>query len=340
MSTREQVYDLLNRCGTSFVSGQEIADKLFVTRAAVWKAIKSLQKDGYNIEAVTNKGYRLVTNNILPSLSEIRDYLLEVSSKDSVHSQLEELEIEVHAEVESTNDLAKGYANDGCRKPCVIIADSQTKGRGRRGREFFSPSGTGIYMSFLLFPNVSPGEATIYTCMMAECVYRAIKRVTGVETQIKWVNDIYYGDKKIAGILTEGAASLEEDVLDYMVIGVGLNIYDPYEGFPSDLAKKAGALFRETAEENIKNKLYGAIIYEFYSCLNCDDNRAFVDSYRAHSMLVGRYVKINHFSGKKVMQGKEYAFVTGIDDECHLMIRYDDDTEAVLTGGEVSVVKY
>ncbi len=323
------------------MSGQEMAEKLFLTRTAVWKAIKSLREEGHEIEAVTNKGYRLTGDIELPAEERIDGYIREYpGTAGKYESTLADTLIRVYDSVESTNDVAAVFAKEDPGKEYIIIADAQTKGRGRRGRDFYSPAGTGIYISFLIYPHVSFDKAMNYTCMMAECVCRAIYRVTGIETGIKWVNDIYYKDRKVAGILTEGIASLEDGELSHVIIGAGINLYTPYEGFPADIEKRAGALLFEKTDDEIKDKLYAAIICEFLSCYRYPDKNPFVEDYISRSILVGKYVKMYPSDGRKAAKDAGYAYVTGIDKDCRLLVRYEDGREEAISSGEVSVVKY
>lgn len=339
MTTKEKVLDILKNNTNVYISGQEMANRLYVTRAAVWKSIKSIENDGYKIEAVTNKGYRLILSDLAPSLLKIREELKNISSLYC------DVNMESHNLLDSTNDTAKAYAlsaknNVDATKERVIIANTQTKGRGRRGRTFYSPEGTGIYLSFLLYPNQNVTQAISLTCMMAECVRRSIKEVTNIDTGIKWVNDIFYKDKKIAGILTEGSTSIEDGTLEYVVIGVGINLYMPVLGFPKELKDIATSLLKNMDNGETKNKLIAHIIDNFYKCYKEPFKYPFLSEYKENSILVGKYVKILNNSDIASMHNRQYAYVTGIDDECHLLIRYDDGVEDSLYSGEVSVVKY
>jgi len=326
-TTKEQVLNFLKNNNNSYVSGQEIANRLFLTRAAVWKSIKSLRQDGLNIEAVNNKGYCLISEYESLSESAIRSH-----TKGSY-----DFEIDVFDEVDSTNNVAFNIAHSGTSSNRIIVTDSQTNGRGRRGRSFFSPKGSGLYMSFLLKPDMPISQATLLTCMSAVAICRAIDEVCKINTSIKWVNDIYIGDKKVSGILTEGFTSLEDGKLTYMIIGIGINITVPKDGFPSEIKKTATALYKKAAPENVKNKLCAAIIDNFLRLYSSGDT-SFVNEYKNRSNLIGRYVKVNPTEGDQSLGG--YALVKGIDDECHLLVEYENGKTESLSTGEVSVVKY
>ncbi len=327
MTTKEKVFKYLEEHNRNFTSGQDMADDLYVTRAGIWKAVNTLRKEGYNIEAVTNKGYRLVLE---------KDVLSQKGIDELLHKEKIDIKTVVFDEATSTNDIAKEYAGNSS-DDVVIIANHQTKGRGRRGRNFYSPKGCGLYISFLLHPKMSIEKATQVTCMAAVAVCKAIEKLTGKDVKIKWVNDIFLDGKKICGILTEGATSLEDGSLSYMVVGIGINLYLPKDGFPDDIKNTAGVLFPEgELEENMKNRLSAGVIRELTNLLGSGDVNDYLEDYRSRSMLIGNYVKI--LNGGTVSGG--YGKVEGIDDECHLIVRRDNGEVEALSSGEVSVVKY
>lgn len=340
MKTKDLVLNLLELSGNEYISGQKIAEELSLSRAAVWKAIKALEKDGRNIEAVTNKGYRLIPDPGKTSAVEIRRILQNTSSVLP-----ENLQLLVYDTVTSTNDLAKEYWSEHPEDEVVITADCQTKGKGRRGRSFYSPENTGMYMSFLLHPNAEISKVTHLTCVMAVALCDAIEETTGISTDIKWVNDVYYKNKKISGILTEGQTSLEDGHLSYVVIGVGVNLFMPQGGFPEDIKDKAGALLSEDyisdphSDPGIRNKLYASIIRNFFKYYNDPDEKSYISEYKRRSMLIGSRIRIINYNDSVKDTGREYALVTGIDDECHLLVEFDDGSTAELSNGEVSVVK-
>lgn len=333
MKTKEKVLNLLKSNSNSYVSGQEIAESLFMTRAAVWKAIKALREDGHEIEAVNNKGYCLISPTEALSELKIRE-LLPINIKD--------INLYIHDEVTSTNDVARNNYYEGAGENFVVISDCQTKGRGRHGRVFYSPKGTGLYISFATTPNTDLKEGSLLVAMTSVAVSRAISDVTGIETKIKWVNDIFLDDKKVAGILTEAVTSYEAATIECAIIGIGINLYEPQGGFPDEIKKKAGALL-ETYDLNksFKNELAAAVIKRFYEYYSKRD-KEFIKEYRERSNLLGNYVKIAPVGGLKEADRdyKGYAIVKAIDDDCHLMVEYEDGRSVTLTSGEVSVVKY
>lgn len=325
MKTKDQVLSMLQNRAGAYVSGQEIADTLFITRAGIWKAIRSLRDEGHVIEAVNNRGYRLVSSSDILSEGSIRAHW------DSP------LPLFVEDTVESTNDCAIAYSRLGHSEEAVFVASCQTKGRGRRGRAFYSPKDTGLYLSILLHPHTFDKTPAI-TCLAAVSLCLAIEEVTSVTPSIKWVNDLYIGDHKIAGILTEASFSIEDNSPEYVVVGMGLNVYPPKEGFPADIRKKAGALAEHcTPPDNFRTLLCQAILRHFFRCLTMP-GQELLSLYRSHSNLIGHYVCVNTYNENA--RAREYALVTGIDDQYRLSVRYEDGTELHLSSGEVSVVKY
>lgn len=325
--TKDKVLQLLEERNGTFISGQEIADTLFITRAGIWKAVKALRDAGINIEAVSNRGYRLVKET-------------DILSKKSIDIKLTEaglnLETFVYDEVESTNETARKYAQEN-DNDAVFISDYQTNGHGRRGRVFHSPKGTGIYMSLLIHPKVDVAKATSLTCMAAVAVCRAIEEFTDFNPKIKWVNDIFLEDKKICGILTEGHTSIEDGSLEYVIVGIGINLYLPRDGFPEEIRKIAGVLFEEgQTREDVKNSLSALIIENFHKLYSAGEEADYIEDYRSRSNLIGNYVKIVSPGASANSYGK----VLGIDDECHLVVEFDNGETKALSTGEVSVVKY
>lgn len=241
-------------------------------------------------------------------------------------------------EVSSTNDLANAYAAEHQNIDAVFTADSQTNGRGRRGRSFYSPKNSGLYISFLIHPEKTLVNPSLLTCMTAVVICRSIEEVCGIYTHIKWVNDIYYEQRKICGILTEGKIDPETGSLSYAVIGAGLNLFDPDSGFPDDIKEKAGALISGSPDYKIKNKLFRSIIENFSRYCDNYDVNSFIDEYRDRSMLIGKYVKITGYNNRS-FPDDESALVTGIDDNCRLLVRFKDGSSYALESGEVSVTQ-
>ena len=226
MTTKEQLLTLLEARQGSFVSGEELAGALSLSRAAVCKAIKALRQEGCAIEAITNRGYRLSPDSDILSAQGVKKHLNP------------NFQITVSPSVDSTNTLLRSMAEQGAPEGTVVIANAQTKGRGRRGRTFYSPGNTGIYLSLLLRPvNAGPRQTVTLTAAAAVALCQAMEAVSGAEPQIKWVNDIFLNGRKVSGILSEAAFGLESGVPEYVVVGVGINVYTPEGGFPPELAE-------------------------------------------------------------------------------------------------------
>ena len=322
MTTREKLLGLLEENREAYLSGEELAKALAVSRAAVWKAVKSLQQEGYPIDAVTNRGYRLSRGGDRLSAPGIRKYL---------KPEYRDLPITVEEETQSTNTALRAMAEAGAPEGTVYIAQGQTGGRGRMGRSFFSPAGTGLYLSLLLRPTAwEPTRAAQLTAAAAAAMCEAIRQVTGKEPGIKWVNDLLLDGKKICGILTEASFSMESGVLEYAVLGLGVNVYLPEGGFPGQLREIAGAVL-DTPGEDVRNRIAGEFLNRFLDGYEHPENRHFLDVYRRRSIAVGREVTV--LSGG----WERRAFAFGLDDDCRLLVRYPDGTEQALSYGEIRI---
>ena len=322
MTTKEKLLALLEDSKGTFFSGEEIARTLQVSRAAVWKAVNALREDGYTIDAATNKGYRLSPDSDILSPQGIRRFL---------KPEYRDLDLTVLPTAPSTNALVREKANQGRPEGCIIIACEQTAGRGRYGRQFFSPVDSGVYLSLLLRPTAySPQQATCLTAAAAAAMCQAIEAVTGQQPGIKWVNDIFLHGKKVCGILTEAAVGLETGTLNYMVLGAGVNLYPPAEGFPEEIQSIAGSVLERSCPE-AKNRLVGEFLNRFWDFYSHPECRAYLEDYRARSLAIGRNVTVLS-AGKAVS-----AYAYGIDDDFRLLVRYENgDTEA-LSYGEIRI---
>ena len=322
VTTKGKLLALLEDNKETFFSGEEIARTLQISRAAVWKAVNALREDGYTIDAVTNKGYRLSPDSDILSPQGIRKFL---------KPEYKNLDLTVFPTAPSTNALVREKANQGCPEGCVIIACGQTAGRGRYGRQFFSPVDTGVYLSLLLRPTAySPQQATCLTAAAATAMCQAIDAVTGQQPGIKWVNDIFLHGKKVCGILTEAAVGLETGSLDYMVLGAGINIYPPTEGFPEEIQSIAGAILEHSTPE-AKNRLVGEFLSRFWDFYTHPERKAYLEDYRARSLAIGRNVTVLS-TGRKVS-----AYAYGIDDDFRLLVRYGSGETEALSYGEIRI---
>lgn len=335
MTVKEQVLLLLENHRGEFFSGQEIAQQLSVSRAGVWKAVKVLQKEGYAIEAVNNRGY---------VLQKAPDVLSAAFIEQKLREKNIPLHVRVEKMVDSTNNELKRYVVNGEKRDMVLLAKEQSAGRGRRGHSFYSPEGTGLYMSLLLHPDAGPKEAAMLTTLTAVAAAKAVEKVSGETVQIKWVNDVWMRGLKISGILTEGSASLEEGKLEYVIVGIGINMYEPQDGFPEEIKNVAGAVFESHEQkENLRNMLVVEFLENFMAYYQDFPARNYLEEYRKRCFVIGKRVRIITPEGAPGRTkdtdaaDREYALVLGIDDECHLNVRYDDGTTEYLSSGEISV---
>ena len=322
MTTKEKLLELFESNKGCYFSGEDLAHKLCVSRAAVWKAVKALRNEGYSIDAVTNKGYSLSLKTDILSPQGIQKYL---------DSQYRNMDINVIASANSTNDLMREKINSGLSEGYTLIANEQTAGRGRRGKSFFSPNGSGIYMSILLKPcNYSARKAVRITTMAAVAMCEAIEEVSDKKPQIKWVNDIFVDNKKVCGILTEASLDIESSTLEYAVLGVGLNVYEPQESFPKELENIAGSLFK-TTQDDMKNRIAASFINHFMYYYTAQNISEYTDKYRNYSLVIGKTVTV-------VSQNSRIdAKVIGIDDECKLQVEYASGETESLSYGEIDI---
>ena len=317
METREKVLRMLE--GGKVVSGESLAGELGVSRNAVWKAMTRLREQGYGIEAVTNRGYRLIFSPDRLSREAIGRFLsTEVIGR----------EMEIHDLLDSTNTRAKKLAAEGAPHGTAVIADAQSGGRGRLGRSFFSPGHTGIYLSYILRPSCSPERASLLTSLAAAAVAQAIEQVADTRVSIKWVNDLYIGDRKICGILCEAGMGMEAGQLDYVIAGIGVNVGKT--DFPPELSEIATSIGNETGAAPDRNRLIACISNRMEALLGGLETGEFLEENRKRSNVIGR--KITVLEG-----GKEYpAFAEDIDGQGRLVIRTAEGLSR-LNYGEVSL---
>lgn len=321
MALQEKILSELEKQRGAFVSGEELARRAGVSRAAVWKAISALRAR-MEIESVPSRGYRLGAGESNFSAAGVTG-LLENSAKSR-------FQVEVRPQVVSTNAELKTRAQQGAPAGSVLCAAEQTQGRGRMGRPFYSPDGTGIYLSVLLRPKMPLADALFITTSAAVAVCTAVESInSSANAQVKWVNDVFVGEKKICGILTEAAVDFESGGLDYAVLGIGLNLYEPAGGFPPEAGNAGGAFSR--TEPNIRNRTAAAILNELARF--GDDFRAagILDEYRRRSFLPGRRVVV--VSAK----GERQALALSVDENARLVVRYEDGTTEAVSSGEVRV---
>lgn len=301
-----------------WVSGAELGERLGVTRAAVSKAVSALKRKGYEIESVPNRGHRMISE---PDRLTRGDILAALGSHPWAET------VEVLTTVKSTNDLLKTRAAAGAPHGTVVIADCQTGGRGRMGRRFDSPPGTGIFLSVLLRPACPPGELMTLTAQAAVATRRAIRTVTGAEAGIKWVNDLVLAERKISGILTELSLEAESGLVSYCVVGVGVNCNRPTVDFPPELRQTAGSILSQTGHRVDRNRLTAELIRTLSALPGLD----WQAEYRAACVNLGKRVQI-------LAPGQPPRTGTALDvgPEAELIVETERGRETVRSG-EVSV---
>lgn len=305
-----------------FVSGQELCDKFQVSRTAVWKVIHQLQEDGYQIEAVRNKGYRLMDDADVLSQIEIADYLKAAGVLT---------EVVYCKEVDSTNNYAKCLAEQGAGHGTLVVAETQTAGKGRRGRGWVSPAGSAIYMSCILRPAIEPYQASALTLVAAMSVQKAITRFMDVDAVIKWPNDLIIDGKKICGILTEMSSDM--DGINYVVTGIGINANQTT--FPEEIRQKATSLSLASGQKVKRAALIAAIMNDlehyYQSFLKTADMSLLLEAY--NQVLVNRNQQVKVIEPAGSWTGK----ALGINARGELMVEQKDGGIKNIYSGEVSV---
>ena len=255
---------------------------------------------------------------------------LEEIIHESMGSRWADVPVQALSETDSTNTRLKEWAREGrIAAPYVLTADSQTAGRGRLGRSFLSPPGTGLYMSLLAAPSPGMGCGSI-TILAAVAVCRAIEETTRIKPWIKWVNDLFVRGKKVCGILSEASYGIHTGKLEYVVVGIGINAYEPSGGFPSAIADIAGSVFDEPST-GLKNRLAAEILNRMMAYYQHLSEAPYSEEYIRRSMVTGKDVMVH--KDKEIIP----AHVLGIDEEFGLKVRYEDGSVEILRSGEVSI---
>lgn len=322
MSTKEKVLQYLEQHKGESISGQDLADKLEVSRTSVWKAINGLKKEGYQIEATTNKGYQLSIDTDLLSEAAIVPLLSEALKGHRVIA---------HKTIDSTNLEAKRIVNEDPTFEGVILSEEQTKGRGRLGRVFYSPSESGLYMSLVLRPVADLDNATLITTAAAVAVCQAIETLAGKKPQIKWVNDIFLDGRKVCGILTEGIMDMESRTIGTIILGIGLNFREPETDFPDEIQSIAGTLFDKKNAAVTRNQMVAEILNRFYLLYPDLVKRSYLDEYRKRCFVLGEQVTFPQ--GNETIEAKAIA----IDNDGGLVVALPNGKTKILTFGEISI---
>lgn len=321
MKMKKKILELLK--GTEgYVSGQDICKQLGVSRTAVWKNVKALKEEGYEIDSVNNRGYKLLSEPDVLGREQIERYL-----------QTRWLAREIHyeAKMDSTNTQAKRLGEHDAKNGMLIVTECQTAGKGRRGRSWESPAGNNVYFTLLLRPEIYANHASMITLLAALVLTQAISDVTGLNTQIKWPNDVIANGKKLCGILTESSTDLE--YLNYVVVGIGVNV-NQLE-FPEELQDKASSIRLETGKLVNRAQLLAAFLNRFEECYECflktEDLSAFWQTYNERLVNRGKEVKVIEKNEEHIRKA------LGIDAQGGLVVENADGKKEVIISGEVSV---
>lgn len=322
MSIKEELLATFVASDGEFISGAALAEKLGVSRNAVWKAVKALETEGFVIDSVTAKGYRLSPEN---------DRLAPELIKPFIRAEDMGAEVIVLSETDSTNNDAKRLASGGAAHGTVVIADTQTAGKGRLGRSFISPPGTGIYMSVIVRPELDISLAPMLTSAAACAVAEAVEELCGSEVRVKWVNDLYMNGRKICGILTEASMGLEMKSLEYAVIGIGINVRSVV--FDEELSRRATSIEAETGKKISRIQLCAEIINKLSEYLQKIADRSFLAEYRRRELLTGN--EITAAAGSETITGK----AVGIDDNANLIVELESGEVRHLGTGEANLLR-
>ncbi|HCM89853.1 MULTISPECIES: biotin--[acetyl-CoA-carboxylase] ligase [Vagococcus] len=324
MKTKDKVLAFLEKNKGTYISGTKIAEAIEVSRNSVWKAIKQLELDGFEIDAITNKGYCLSENS--DQLSAIG--IIENISIPELNNQIIFYDV-----IDSTNKRAKELAAEGAIHGTLVVANEQTDGKGRYGRSFESPKNTGVYMSLIIRPQeLTYNEPTTVTAYAAVVVSNVIEELTGKKIGIKWVNDLFYNEKKICGILTEAVTDFESGQIEWIVLGIGLNISTSDTVFSEEVKQKAGSIFKENEISINRNKLVATLLEEL---LTAHKELSITD-------LMARYKEKSIVLNKNVMiqQGQESykVKVIDIDDQGQLIIETQSGNRKKFSSGEIRII--
>lgn len=319
MGTKEQILNRLRENG-GFVSGEELSEQLHISRTAVWKSIHSLREEGYGIGSATNRGYRL---EICPD----RFSAAEIGS--GLETEFLGRSVFCYDSVDSTNEEGKRQALAGAPNGSLFVAEQQTGGKGRLGRSWASPAGTGLWFSVLLRPGILPLRVSVTTLLAGLAVNRAVRSLSGCDAKIKWPNDIVIGGKKVCGILTEMTAEI--DRIEFVVVGIGVNVNNT--AFPEAIRSKATSIRMESEKPLRRVALLQEILIQFETLLkqNAESDPVFWEEYRSFCVSIGRRVEFTR-RGAAVK-----GTAVDVSTQGELVVLLPNGTKETVTAGEVSV---
>jgi BirA family biotin operon repressor/biotin-[acetyl-CoA-carboxylase] ligase len=326
LDTKERILKLLTGKKGKFVSGESLSENLGITRTAVWKHIKRLREEGYGIQSVSKRGYRLESSPDLFDRSAIGSVM---------HTRVFGNDIVFLKETDSTNNELKRLAAGGAPEGTVVIAERQLAGRGRRGRTWQLGEGKGVTMSILLRPDIPPANIQAITLAASSAVVRAIEPYTNIKPEIKWPNDILLSGRKVCGILTEMTA--EPDRILSIIVGIGLNVFQQEEDFPDELKATATSIVLNSSGTVSRTVLTTAILEEFEDLyldfIQRQSTAKFLDIWRSFSGTIGCDIII--YQGEKSWQARALDV---LEDGC-LLVESADGTRQAVASGEISIRK-
>ena len=320
---RKTIVEMLKSAGNSFVSGESIAGELKISRTAVWKHIQKLREHGYEIISRERRGYKL---------KDAPDLLLPSEIQIGLKTQIVGVEMHYRPSVESTNYLAKALAYHGAKDGTIVVAEEQTGGKGRLDRKFFSPRGKGIWFSVILRPNILPKDASKCTLMAAVAVAQAMNRFN-LKSEIKWPNDIMFNGRKLVGILTEMTGEIGK--IDYIVIGVGINVNISRDEFPEEICDVAASLSEMTGEEMSRVQIFRAVLEEFdklYREISANGFDKIFKLWRKYNVTLGKKVRVISAEDGKSFEGT----AVDLNEDGALVVETADGRQAVYAG-DVSI---
>jgi len=306
-----------------YVSGEVLAKKLGISRVAVWKQIQKLKDTGYKIISDQNLGYCLVSRP---------DLLIPQEVQRGLFTKYIGKEIYYFPELKSTNIMAKEKAlhrAEGIDEGTLVITERQSAGKGRLGREWFSPIG-GIWLSIILYPQLPPSYIPRITLMTAVAVVKAIKMCTQIEPQIKWPNDILINEKKVCGILTEMNAEL--DMINWVVVGIGINVNINHQEFPEDIQENTISLKEVSGKEVFRVKLTQTFLQEFekyYDKLKRKEFPSILEEWKLYSNTLGKKIRVD--MGERIIAGE----AVDINEEGALILKKEDGELIKIISGTI-----
>jgi BirA family biotin operon repressor/biotin-[acetyl-CoA-carboxylase] ligase len=322
----EKILNVLRHNKDSYVSGEELCKLAGISRAAIWKHIEKLREEGYDIEALPHLGYKLVA---------IPDSLIPSEIKWKLKTKIFGRSVISYRKVDSTNIVAYGLAEKGMKEGTVILADEQDKGKGRHGRHWSSPSKGGIYMSCILRPSIAPNEISRITLLAAIAVAQAIRDITSLDVNIKWPNDIMIDHKKLCGILTEMKG--EQDSVDFVILGIGINVNTPKNELPKGAASIKGELLSHGIKINPSRveltKKVLERLEEYYNLMKSEGFEPIIDIWKDLSVMIGSRVKVS-------LYGKTFeALAHDINPDGALVVRTESGVLEKISSGDVIMVR-